>query len=302
MHVPPLPQLAAVDPDLAELIEAESQRQHDKLRMIPSENYVSTAVLEACGTVLNNKYSEGYAGKRYYEGQQFIDPIEELAVARARGPVRGRARQRPAVLGLAREPGRLPGLHEPGRHLPVAGAGPRRAPHPRVAGVRDRQVVPPGALRGRPGDRAASTWIDVRELALAERPKMIICGGTAIPRTIDFPAFAEIAAGGRRAAVRRHRAHRRPDRGRGAPVAGRLRRRHLHHHPQDAARPARRDAHGQVGARHRHRQGGLPRPAGWPAQPHHRRHRGRAARGGSAVVHRLRAPDRGQRQGAGRRP
>src|SRR5258705_6207326 len=84
MHVPPLPDLAAADPDLAQLIEAEAQRQHDKLRMIPSENYVSTAVLEACGTVLNNKYSEGYAGKRYYEGQQFIDPVEELAVARAK--------------------------------------------------------------------------------------------------------------------------------------------------------------------------------------------------------------------------
>ena len=83
MHVPPLPQLAATDPDLAELIEAEAQRQHDKLRMIPSENYVSAAVLEASGTVLTNKYSEGYAGKRYYEGQQFIDPVEELAVARA---------------------------------------------------------------------------------------------------------------------------------------------------------------------------------------------------------------------------
>jgi glycine hydroxymethyltransferase len=84
MHVPPLPHLAATDPDLAQLIENESQRQHDKLRMIPSENYVSAAVLEACSSVLNNKYSEGYAGKRYYEGQQFIDPIEELTASRAR--------------------------------------------------------------------------------------------------------------------------------------------------------------------------------------------------------------------------
>src|SRR5215204_2138109 len=83
MHVPPLPNLATADPQLAGLIENESQRQHDKLRMIPSENYVSSAVLEACSSVLNNKYSEGYAGKRYYEGQQFVDPVETLAVERA---------------------------------------------------------------------------------------------------------------------------------------------------------------------------------------------------------------------------
>src|SRR5687767_5908340 len=84
MHDPKLTQLAAADPTLAGLIEGETQRQHDKLRMIASENYVSTAVLEASGTVLNNKYSEGYPGKRYYEGQQFCDQIETLAIERAR--------------------------------------------------------------------------------------------------------------------------------------------------------------------------------------------------------------------------
>src|SRR5690606_2428340 len=83
MHVPSLPHLSQTDPEVARLIEAEAQRQHDKLRMIPSENYVSTAVLEATGTVLPNKYSEGYAGKRYYEGQQLIDPLESLAKRRA---------------------------------------------------------------------------------------------------------------------------------------------------------------------------------------------------------------------------
>ena len=67
MHVPALPDLARTDPQLHALIEGEAERQHDKLRMIPSENYVSTAVLEACASVLNNKYSEGYAGRRYYE-------------------------------------------------------------------------------------------------------------------------------------------------------------------------------------------------------------------------------------------
>src|SRR5690242_4123220 len=84
MHVPPMPHLATSDPELAALIEGEAQRQHDKLRMIPSENYVSPAVLEATGSVLTNKYSEGYATKRYYEGQQFVDPIETLAIERAK--------------------------------------------------------------------------------------------------------------------------------------------------------------------------------------------------------------------------
>jgi glycine hydroxymethyltransferase len=72
------------DPDLAGLISGEAKRQAETIRLIPSENYVSEAVLAATGTVLTNKYSEGYSGRRYYEGQQFIDPIEDLAVSRAK--------------------------------------------------------------------------------------------------------------------------------------------------------------------------------------------------------------------------
>lgn len=78
------PALAAADPVLAGLIDAEERLQADTLRLIPSENYVSAAVLEASGTVLQNKYSEGYAGRRYYEGQQVIDQVETLAVERAK--------------------------------------------------------------------------------------------------------------------------------------------------------------------------------------------------------------------------
>ncbi len=76
--------LEKTDPEIAHLIEQEGARQRDKIRLIPSENYVSSAVLEATGSVLTNKYSEGYAGKRYYEGQQFIDQIEKLAMERAK--------------------------------------------------------------------------------------------------------------------------------------------------------------------------------------------------------------------------
>src|SRR5216117_1370637 len=84
MHQPAITHLAAADPELARLVEGEARRQFEKVRLIASENYVSTAVLEATGTVLTNKYSEGYSGKRYYEGQQFIDQVETLAIERAK--------------------------------------------------------------------------------------------------------------------------------------------------------------------------------------------------------------------------
>ena len=76
--------LSAIDPEIARLIGLEERRQRDKVRLIASENYVSTAVLAATGSVLTNKYSEGYAGKRYYEGQQYIDAIETLAIDRTK--------------------------------------------------------------------------------------------------------------------------------------------------------------------------------------------------------------------------
>src|SRR5262249_39027982 len=76
------PSLATVDPQVNDLIRSEERRQHDKIRLIASENYASRAVLEATGSVLTNKYSEGNSGKRYYEGQEFGDPIEERAVSR----------------------------------------------------------------------------------------------------------------------------------------------------------------------------------------------------------------------------
>ena len=75
--------LAASDPEVAALIETETERQNETIDLIPSENYVSRAVLEAVGNVFTNKYSEGYPGKRYYEGQQIVDRLEQLAVDRA---------------------------------------------------------------------------------------------------------------------------------------------------------------------------------------------------------------------------
>ena len=76
--------IVTTDPDIAKLISQEEQRQLHSIRLIASENYASAAVMQATGTVLTNKYSEGYAGKRYYEGQEYIDQVETLAIERAK--------------------------------------------------------------------------------------------------------------------------------------------------------------------------------------------------------------------------
>ncbi len=193
MHQPPIPQIDAEDPEIAALIHHEARRQHDKFRLIPSENYVSEAVLEASGTVLTNKYSEGYPGKRYYEGQQLIDPIESIAVSRAQAlfgvqhanvqPYSGSPANLAVYLAFAAPGDTVMGLALPmGGHL-THGAGV-------AVGGKWFNSVQYGVRR----DTGRIDFDEVRDLALRERPKIIFCGGTALPRTVDFPAFAEIAA------------------------------------------------------------------------------------------------------------
>lgn len=192
MHDPQITTLSAADPEIATLVEAEARRQHDSIRLIASENYVSSAVLEATGTVLTNKYSEGYPGKRYYEGQQVIDQVETLAIDRAKAlfgvehanvqPYSGSPANLAAYLALAAPGDTVMGMALPsGGHLThgwsVSATG--KWFHAVQYGVRQ--------------DTGRIDLDEVRDLALRERPKLIFCGGTAIPRTIDFPAFAEIA-------------------------------------------------------------------------------------------------------------
>jgi len=192
MHQPPIPHVAGTDPDIAELIQAEARRQFEKIRLIASENYVSAAVLEASGTVLTNKYSEGYPGRRYYEGQQFIDPIERLAIDRAEKlfgvdhanvqPYSGSPANLAIYLAFMQ-----PGDTVMGMSLPMGG----HLTHGWSVSATGKWFNPV-----RYGVRADTGRVDmdeVRDLARAERPKVIFCGGTAIPRTIDFPAFAEVA-------------------------------------------------------------------------------------------------------------
>ncbi|PZS10583.1 MAG: serine hydroxymethyltransferase [Acidimicrobiales bacterium] len=184
--------LQQADPDIAELVRAEERRQDEVIRLIPSENYVSAAVLEATGTVLTNKYSEGYPGKRYYEGQQFIDPIEQLAINRATGlfgadhanvqPYSGSPANLAVYLAFLR-----PGETVMGMSLPMGG----HLTHGWAVSATGTwfKSVQYGVRR----DTGRLDMDQVRDLALAERPKLIFCGGTAIPRTIDFAGFAQVA-------------------------------------------------------------------------------------------------------------
>src|SRR4051812_45594400 len=184
--------LPEVDQPVADLIEREGERQSRTFTLIASENYAPEAVLEASRSVFTNKYSEGYPGKRYYEGQQCVDPLEQLAIDRAREvfgvehanvqPYSGSPANLAVYLALAQPGDKIMGMALPdGGHLT----------HGWGVSVTGKWFTPV-----RYGVRLEDGRVDmdeVREIALRERPKLIWCGGTAIPRVIDFAAFAEIA-------------------------------------------------------------------------------------------------------------
>src|SRR5919198_5195292 len=185
-------ELAEADPEVANLVAEEIERQSSTICLIPSENYVSRAVLEAMGSVFTNKYSEGYAGRRYYEGQQVVDELEPLAVERAKQLFRV---DHANVQPYSGSPANLaiylafcePGDTVMGMALPMGG----HLTHGWGVSITGKwfRAVQYGVRR----DTGRVDLDEVRELARAERPRLIFCGGTAIPRTIDFPGFAEVA-------------------------------------------------------------------------------------------------------------
>jgi glycine hydroxymethyltransferase len=186
------PSLAHRDPEIAQLITEENQREHESMRLIASENYASRAVMEATGSCLTNKYSEGYAKKRYYEGQAVIDKVEELAIERLQRlfgaehvnvqPYSGSPANLAVYLAFCQPGDTIMGLGLPaGGHLThgwnvsITGKFFKSVPY----GVRktDHRI----------------DMDEVRKLALEHRPKLIWCGTTAYPRTIDFAGFRAIA-------------------------------------------------------------------------------------------------------------
>ena len=184
--------LADVDPEIAKALRAEAQRQHRNLELIASENFVSAAVLEAVGSVLTNKYAEGYPGRRYYGGCEVVDVVEELAINRAKElfgaahanvqPHSG-AQANMAVYFTLLKPGDTvlgPNLSH-GGHL-TAGS-------PVNYSGKFYTIVAYGVRK----DTERIDLDQVRDLARQHRPKMIIAGGSAFPRAIDFAPFGEIA-------------------------------------------------------------------------------------------------------------
>jgi len=188
-HEPPL---SEVDPDIDALIHEEERREADTLRIIASENYVSRAVLEASGSILTNKYSEGYAGKRYYEGQQSIDPIEELACRRLKELFRmDHVNVQPYSGSPANLAVYLATLSPGDTVMGLAMASGGHLTHGHSVSITGRYFK--SVQYGLRVDDARIDMEQVRKLAREHKPKLIFCGTTAYPRQLDFKAFAEVA-------------------------------------------------------------------------------------------------------------
>jgi glycine hydroxymethyltransferase len=184
--------LATSDPEVKLAIASELRRQQDRIELIASENIVSPAVLEAQGSVLTNKYAEGYPGRRYYGGCEHVDVAEQLAIERATElfgciyanvqPHSGASANLAVFLALLEPGDTLLGMAlSAGGHL-THGAGPS------ISG-KWFNAVPYHVRR----DDHRIDFDEVRDLAQQHRPKLIICGGSAYPRVIDFARFREIA-------------------------------------------------------------------------------------------------------------
>ena len=184
--------VSEADPPLAKALEDERHRQNEGLELIASENFVSPAVLAAMGSVMTNKYAEGYPAKRYYGGCEFVDVAEELARSRAKElfgaehanvqPHSG-AQANMAVYMAVMKPGdTMMGMNlSHGGHLSHG--------HPLNYSGKEFNVVPYGVRK----DTETIDYDQVRKLALEHHPKLIVCGASAYPRTIDFKLLREIA-------------------------------------------------------------------------------------------------------------
>jgi len=184
--------LKSVDPEIFGLGEMETKRINEGLELIPSENFPSRAVLQALGSVFNNKYAEGYPGKRYYGGNEFIDKVENIAIERAKKlfgcehanvqPYSGSPANIEVYFALMNFGDTLMGMNlSQGGHLTHG--------HKVNFSGRSYRVVQYGV----DPKTHLIDYDEVRKIALAEKPKIIVSGATAYPRIIDFKAFAEIA-------------------------------------------------------------------------------------------------------------
>src|SRR3954452_16019961 len=293
--------LADVDPEVAAAIGRELERQQRTLEMIASENFVPLSVLECQGSVLTNKYAEGYPGRRYYGGCEHVDVVEQLAIDRAKSlfgadhanvqPHSG-AQANAAVYHALLDPGdTIMGLALPhGGHLTH---GMKINVSGKLYDIAPYEVSPETYLIDM--DEAA-------QIARERQPKLIVAGSSAHPRRVLLapPRLRPLPRDrrrGRPAADGRHGALRRPRRRRPASVAGAARRRRHDDDPQDDWRRARRHDPLPRGLREEDQLGGVPGPAGRPARARDRGQGGRAQARRDRLVPRAPAAHRRGREG-----
>lgn len=183
--------LADLDPEVAEAIELERKRQQNTLEMIASENFVPRAVMQSQGSVLTNKYAEGYPGRRYYGGCEYVDIVESLAISRVKKLFGAEHANVQPHSGAQANNAVMHALLTPGdtiMGLSLAHGG--HLTHGMKLNVSGKlyNVVAYGV-----DENGYVDMEQVRELALAERPKLIIAGWSAYPRQLDFAAFRAIA-------------------------------------------------------------------------------------------------------------
>lgn len=186
--------LSDVDPDIASAIDNETRRQHGGLELIASENFVSEAVLEAAGSIFTNKYAEGYPGRRYYGGCEYVDVVERLAIDRAKQifgaehvnvqPHSGSQANMAVYLAALNHGDTILGMDlSHGGHLTHG--------HPLNFSGKSFRVVAYGVRK----DDETIDYEQMERLAQEHRPKMIVCGASAYSRVIDFERIAAIAHG-----------------------------------------------------------------------------------------------------------
>ena len=184
--------LAEFDPQIAAAIDNETRRQHEGLELIASENFVSEAVLEAAGSVFTNQYAEGYPGKRYYGGCEYSDIVENLARERAKQlfgaefanvqPHAGSQANMEAFAAILQPGDTILGLN-------LAHGGHLTHGHPLNFSGKMYRIIPYGVTR----ETETIDYDEVERLAVQEKPKLIIGGGSAYSRTIDFARMRQIA-------------------------------------------------------------------------------------------------------------
>ena len=185
--------LAETDPEIAGAIRNETRRQAEGLELIASENFVSSAVLEAAGSVMTNKYAEGYPGRRYYGGCEFVDVAESLAISRAKAlfgadhanvqPHSGAQANMAVYLTLLKPGDTVLGMN-------LAHGGHLTHGHPLNFSGKLYTIVPYGVRK----DDERIDYAELERLAHEHKPKMIIVGASAYPRVIDFERIARVAA------------------------------------------------------------------------------------------------------------